>query len=64
MHFMRLRCFSICLFHLAGSLTSPHQDTPDLPGDLCSGVVECSTTARSAADKYLKRGVPIDDTLD
>lgn len=55
-----------CVKYLAsaGALISPHQDTPaDFLEEACSGVVECSVTATSAADRALKHGLQIDDRL-
>lgn len=47
----------------AGALISPHQDTPDDLEGACSGVVECSVTAMSAAERAVKRGLLTDYEL-
>ncbi|GAQ92296.1 Hypothetical protein KFL_009700030 [Klebsormidium nitens] len=49
--------------YMFGALISPHQDTPSFLSEPCSGVVECSVTAMSAADRALKHGLQIDDAL-
>jgi ubiquinol oxidase len=57
-------CKTMRACQTAGALISPHQDTPaDFLEEACSGVVECSVTATSAADRALKHGLQIDDRL-